>query len=424
MHTRTHTGHRAGSRSRGASTFRGGRPQRHAHASHGGPVSRQGGRRFGAPRGGRRPRGEFIDISRFIHTPLETIHTETKETPRPFSKLDLSRPMLDLLVKEGYENATPIQFEAIPYILDGRDIIGKANTGTGKTAAFLIPLIEKLTKEPKEHVLILAPTRELAMQIESEFKKFSKGRQMDATVCVGGMPIGRQLSQLRYAPTFVIGTVGRIKDLSERGSLPLSSFSYVVLDEVDQMLDMGFVDDIKRIMAAVRPERQTLFFSATMPPKIRELTKKFLTDPIAIEIAAPHKTANIKQDVIRVSDHTKKFEELERLLQRKELEKVLIFSETKRDVERLAKELVRKGFTAESIHGDKRQRERTHSLTLFRDGKVKILVATDVAARGLDIKDISHVINYTIPQTHDDYVHRIGRTGRAGKGGAAYTFVE
>ncbi|MEK7579334.1 MAG: DEAD/DEAH box helicase [Patescibacteria group bacterium] len=419
MYTRTHTGPRAGSRSRGASTFRGGRPQRHtAHPSH-------GGRRFGAPRGGaRRQRGEHIDISRFIHTPLETIHTETKETARPFSQLDLSRPMLDLLAKEGYENAMPIQFEAIPYILDGRDLIGKANTGTGKTAAFLIPLIEKITKEPREHALILAPTRELAMQIESEFKKFSAGRHMYAAVCVGGMPIGRQLADLRRAPAFVIGTVGRIKDLTERGSLPLSAFSYVVLDEVDQMLDMGFVDDIKRIMAAVPPKRQTLFFSATMPPKIRELTKSFLTDPIAVEIAAPHRTVNIKQDIVRVSDHTKKFEELERLLGRKELEKVLIFSETKRDVERLAKELVRKGFTAESIHGDKRQRERTHSLTLFRDGKVKILVATDVAARGLDIKDISHVINYTIPQTHDDYVHRIGRTGRAGKGGAAITFVE
>ncbi len=383
-----------------------------------------GGGRGGAGNGRRRGAGQYIDIAKFVHTPVETTHTEAPETPRPFAHLMLSPRMIQLLESKGYANATPIQFEAIPYILEGRDLIGKANTGTGKTAAFLLPLIEKLSLDPKEHALIIAPTRELAMQIEAELKKFCQGLPLFAAVCVGGMPIGKQIADLRRAPAFVIGTVGRIKDLAEKKALPLSAFGYVVLDEVDQMLDMGFVDDITRIMKSVREERQTLFFSATMPPKIRELTAKFLKDPVAVEIAAPHKTVNIKQDIVRVADRAKKFEELERLLMRPELEKVLVFSETKRDVERLAVELNKRGFSAESIHGDKRQRERTRSLTLFRDGKAKILVATDVAARGLDIKDISHVINYTVPQTYEDYVHRIGRTGRAGKGGAAYTFVE
>ena len=232
-----------------------------------------------------------------------------------------------------------------------------------------------------------------------------------------------QVSALRRHPSFVIGTPGRLKDLATRKMFDLSFFNNVVLDEVDRMLDMGFIADIKHIVNSTNPKRQSLFFSATMPPKIKELASQFLREPITIEIRSGVTADNVEQDVIRVKDKTLKFQELKNLLITPGLDKVLIFAETKHGVERLAKDLIRDGFKAESIHGDKRQSQRQRALTLFRSNQIKVLVATDVAARGLDIKDITHVINYTIPQTHSDYIHRIGRTGRGDKKGKAFTFI-
>ena len=340
-----------------------------------------------------------------------------------FSEFNLHESIQKNLLTRKYQTPTPIQDQAIPAVLEGRDIIGLASTGTGKTAAFLLPLINKILSDRTQKVLIMAPTRELAIQINEELKLFAYGMKIFGVICVGGMPIGRQINDLRYNYNFVIGTPGRLKDLSERGFIKYNQFQNVVLDEVDRMLDMGFIEPITRIMNALPAVRQTLFFSATMPPSIRSLINRFSKNPAIFEIAAGSTSKNVEQDVVQVRDKNKKLEVLCELLSGGELGKVLIFSETKRDVERLTIELQQKGHRAISIHGDKRQRERARALALFSNNSMSILVATDVAARGLDIKDITHVINYTIPQTYDDYIHRIGRTGRGSKKGRALTFV-
>lgn len=241
--------------------------------------------------------------------------------------------------------------------------------------------------------------------------------------CIGGVPLYRQLDILKRNPSIVIGTPGRLKDLRDRGALRFDSFNTIVLDEVDRMLDMGFIDIIRNILDQVSENRQSLFFSATIPPVINKLIQKFLQNPVTIEISSGQAAYNVKQDVIRVADHKMKFEALKEVLAKPDFEKVLIFSETKRDVEKLTKNLYQIGFKVDSIHGDKRQSQRKKSLTRFRENRINILVATDVAARGLDIKDVSHVINYTIPQSYDDYIHRIGRTGRGTSKGMALTFI-
>jgi superfamily II DNA/RNA helicase len=308
--------------------------------------------------------------------------------------------------------------------MEGRDLIGLANTGTGKTAAFLLPMIEKVYKNQFEKVLIIAPTRELALQIDNELKSFSNGMRIYSAACVGGAPIGKQIYNLKRNPNFVIGTPGRLKDLSERRLINFEKFQNIILDEVDRMLDMGFVEEITTILNQLPRGRQCLFFSATMPAKIRILVKQFLNDPVTIEVKSGNTAENIMQDVVKIRSCDDKFIKLRELLITPDMTKVLIFSETKHEVEKLAVNLSQNGLKAESIHGDKRQSQRQRSLSAFRNDEVKILVATDVAARGLDIDDISHVINYTVPQTYDDYVHRIGRTGRGDKKGMALTFVD
>ncbi len=380
----------------------------------------------GGRRGGGRGRGPAIDIVSFIKRSTETKHTEKKIAPvtSTFSDFAISENLKVNLAKRGYTIPTPIQDQAIPALLAGRDVIGLASTGTGKTGAFLLPLITKIEKDKNQKVLIMAPTRELALQIEQEFRLFSTGMKIYSAFCVGGMPISRQIENLRYRPHVVIGTPGRLKDLADRGCIRYSEYQNVVLDEVDHMLDMGFIDPITKIMNALPANRQTLFFSATMPPRIRTLTSQFLKNPVTIEISSGSTSSNITQEVVRVEgDRTKKFNVLHDMLSTPELTKVLIFSETKRDVERLTIDLRSRGHKAVSIHGDKRQRERARALTDFKTNIATILVATDVAARGIDIKEVSHVINYTIPQTFDDYVHRIGRTGRGSHKGTALTFI-
>lgn len=381
--------------------------------------------------GGRRsaPRGEFIDHSKFIYKPdKKSLEADAKAKA---AKVPVTHQFVDFkfdplvqenLAAKGYVTPTPIQDQTIMHALAGKDVLGLANTGSGKTAAFLLPLIDKVIKDPTQKIIILAPTRELAMQINKEFQEFAKGLKIFSTVCVGGMPIFRQIQNLRMVNHFVIGTPGRIKDLEHRRSLNFAEFNNVVLDEVDHMLDMGFVDDITEILQGVGKPRQSLFFSATMPPRIRTLISNFLVNPVTVDIAVPGSTKTVEQDIIKVA-RGEKFGALCDLLKKEEATRSIIFVETKREVEEVAKGLRDAGFKVGFLHGDKRQRERARTLDQFKTSVIDVLVATDVAARGIDVKDVSHVINYTVPQTHDDYVHRIGRAGRAGKTGKAFTFV-
>ncbi len=388
--------------------------------------SRGSNRTFGPSKNGRNKGESKIDIHAFIErnakkasaNPVPVIEVTSKFTDFAFIE-----PLQANLVKQGYSVPTPIQDQSIEAIISGRDLIGLANTGTGKTAAFLLPLINKVYQDRSQKVLVIAPTRELALQIEDELRKFSWGMKIFYTSCVGGLPIGKQIASLRMRQDFVIGTPGRLKDLANRGFITFSSFNNVVLDEVDRMLDMGFVDEIRYFLSQLPTERQSLFFSATMPEKIARLTESFAKNPITVKVSSGETAVNVHQEVIKTTRFEKKAK-LHELLAQPEMEKVIIFSETKRDVERLAVELIENGFKAESIHGDKRQGQRQKALRDFKDERIKILVATDVAARGLDIKDVSHVINYTTPKTYDDYVHRIGRTGRGHSLGKALTFVE
>lgn len=406
-----------GSRFSGGSRlpFRGGRPSGGSRFS--------GGARYGGSRGGSRGTGQYIDPNRFINKAVITEDVPHFVPDHKFSDFEVQDNLKKNIIGKGYETPTPIQDKAIPHILRGTDFVGIANTGTGKTAAFLIPLIDKVLKNPKESVLIVVPTRELAVQIEQEFKDFSKGLKLYAAVCIGGANIGLQIRNLRYHNHFVIGTPGRLKDLMERKNLSLAPFKTVVLDEADRMLDMGFINDIKFMLSHMNAERQTLFFSATVSGEIKNLIKDFLKEPVTISVKTKETAESVEQDVVRVKG-ANKIEVLTTLLAQSGFDKVLIFGKTKHGVERLSKTLVEKGFKAESIHGDKNQHKRQKALDLFKRDHVNILVATDVAARGLDISGVSHVINYDLPATYDDYVHRIGRTGRAGKKGIALTFIE
>ncbi len=330
--------------------------------------------------------------------------------------------------RAGFVSPRPIQDQAIPSVMKGHDVFGMANTGTGKTAAFLLPLIEKIAKtkgqNKRETVLIMAPTRELALQIESDFKTLAFGFGMFSVACVGGLPIMKQIREIKMGVSFVIGTPGRIKDLIDKKVLDLSTCHSVVLDEADRMLDMGFRDDMVYIIGKTPKEgRQTLFFSATLSPEIKKLTEQYLKEPIFISVISGETAKNIDQDVIRVRGTAEKLEKLNEVLKKEGSDKVLIFRERKHHVDELTKDLARMGFKVGCIHGDKRSRERIRTLDLFKKDKINILIATDVAARGLDIPDVTHVINYDVPQTYDTYVHRIGRTGRSGKKGTALTFV-
>jgi superfamily II DNA/RNA helicase len=372
---------------------------------------------------GKKMRGEHIDVSKFIKKSSDVVESKPVIIENVFADFGFCPQLQKNLQFRSYLTPTPIQDQSIKHIMQGGDLIGLANTGTGKTAAFLLPMIDKCFNDRTQKVLIVAPTRELAIQINEEFRKFAVGLNIYSAVVVGGAPSYRQISDLRRNPNFVIGTPGRLKDLKNKGHIRFTSFTNIVLDEIDRMLDMGFIDEIKQMLSEMPKEKQSLFFSATMPPRIRELAERFLINPITVKVSIGLTSENIDQDVVRVNKLTK-FDKLKDLLITSELKKVLIFSETKRDVESLAESLMRDGFKADSIHGDKRQSQRQRALKNFKDSYIQILVATDVAARGLDIKNVTHVINYTVPQTFDDYIHRIGRTGRENKKGVALTFVE
>lgn len=337
-------------------------------------------------------------------------------------------PISDMLKKnieyKKYSIPTPIQDEAIPSILEGRDLIGIANTGTGKTAAYLIPLIEKVFKDYVQKVLIIAPTRELALQIGRDLYGLSYGMKINFAVCVGGMNVRKQKNDLKMHPNFVIGTPGRLKDFSQKKELRLADFNNVVLDEADRMVDMGFIQDIKYFLANLPSRRQSLFFSATIPPKVADILRSFVSNPITVSVKTSDSLANITQQIVKIEGKFTKLEKLNGLLSQKEFEKVLIFGRTKWGVQKLSNELVRRGFNAGALHGNKNQGQRQRILDDFKSNRISILLATDIASRGIDISDISHVINYDLPGSYEDYIHRIGRTGRANKKGVALTFVD
>jgi len=371
-----------------------------------------------------RPRGgESIDVSRFVNKSVVVEEVKAYIPTHQFSDFQIDARLKKNIEHKGYKIPTAIQDQSLPDVLKGRDVIGIANTGEGKTAAFLIPLVNKMLLDPTAKVLVMVPTRELALQIDEEFMGFARTLQIYSVLLVGGASIGMQIERLRRKVRMVIGTPGRIKDLIERGDLQLGDFHNLVLDEADRMLDMGFLPDIKSIISNLPRERHTLFFSATFSREIETLANGLLRQPIKISVKTRDTAKNVEQDVIRVKSKEEKFGQLCGLLSQKGYEKVLVFGRTKHGVEKLGVMLNKEGFKTASIHGNKSQPQRQQALKAFKDEKVQVLVATDVAARGLDIPNVTHVINYEVPQTYDDYVHRIGRTGRAGKKGVALTFV-
>lgn len=383
--------------------------------------------RFGGGRGrGRSMTGgnihEFIRRANVKSTQVSPIQVVNEVL---FSSLDLPETLKATIARHGYINLTPIQAQGIPAIRAGKDVIGIANTGTGKTAAFLIPLVENILKDFNYKALIISPTRELALQTRDELRKFSGNMPIFSTLCIGQSSMQMQISQLRHNPHVVVGTPGRLKDLINRGILKLGMFKMIILDETDQMLDMGFIHDIKEIISYLPANRQSLFFSATVSPAISSLISSFVKNPVTISVKTQETLTNIKQDLVRLDKKIgSKMEKLSSLLKQEEFKKVLVFGRTKHGVERMARDLFQKGFKVTSIHGDKAQFQRQQAIRMFKEDVVSIMVATDVAARGLDIANVTHVINYDIPQTYEDYIHRIGRTGRANLSGTALTFVE
>ena len=341
-----------------------------------------------------------------------------------FEELNLSSTTLKSLKKIGFEETTPIQEQTIPLSLEGHDIIGQAQTGTGKTAAFGIPLIEKINVKDKFiQSLVIAPTRELAIQVSEELYKIGYDKHVQILAVYGGQDISRQIRALKKKPAVIVGTPGRILDHINRGTIKLNNIHTVVLDEADEMLNMGFIDDIEAILEKIPSERQTLLFSATMPERIRQIALRFMNNPKMVKTKAKEMTVpQIDQYFIKV-DEREKFDALTRLLDYQSPELAIVFGRTKRRVDEVSEALSIRGYTAEGIHGDLSQAKRLQVLRKFKEGSIDVLVATDVAARGLDISGVTHVYNFDIPQDPESYVHRIGRTGRAGKTGMAITFV-
>ncbi|MGH7142251.1 MAG: DEAD/DEAH box helicase [Candidatus Saccharimonadales bacterium] len=368
-------------------------------------------------------RKQYINPAYFVRPAKFATQVIYKPTHN-FADFDFNPLLKANLATKGIVTPTPIQDQAIEHGLAGRDVIGIANTGTGKTIAFAMPLLEKLMLSRENRALIMVPTRELAQQIEVECRTLAKGSGLLGAILIGGSSMGPQLYDLRVKPQIVIGTPGRIKDHLERRSLNLSNFNIVVLDEVDRMLDMGFVADMRQILKNVSTVRQSYFFSATVDDKVNELIKGFSKDPVTVSVKTGDTTDTVEQNTVSYKTTSEKIDKLHSLLIQNDISKALVFDDTQHSVERLSKALQSRGFQADAIHGGKSQGQRQRALQRFRSNEINVLVATDVAARGIDVIDISHVINYSLPQSYDDYIHRIGRAGRAGRIGYALTFVE
>ena len=350
-----------------------------------------------------------------------------------FTSLGLIEPILKALDHEGYTTPTPIQAQSIPYLLEGRDLLGCAQTGTGKTAAFAIPLIQRLVnagvggpgkgRRPIK-ALILTPTRELAIQIDESFRAYGRHTQLRTTVIFGGVGQKPQTDALRAGIDILVATPGRLLDLMSQGFVSLKELEYFVLDEADRMLDMGFIHDVKKVIAALPKQRQTLFFSATMPPDVQRLASSLLTDPVKVEVTPVSSTAETVQQQVYFTSKTEKAALLIHLMQQMDIRQVLVFTRTKHGADKLARHLAKAGITADAIHGNKAQNYRQRALNNFKDKKIRALVATDIAARGIDIDSLGYVVNHDIPNVPETYVHRIGRTGRAGASGLAISLCE
>ena len=364
---------------------------------------------------------DIINPSRFIKA-ARAENAEEYVPKHAFSDFIVNDRLQANIRTKGFTVPSPIQDQAIPEGLLGRDVIGVANTGTGKTMAFALPVLHKLLTVRSARVLILAPTRELAAQIEDECKMVAQGSGLSGALLIGGSSMGVQLRDLQVRPTIVIGTPGRVKDHLERRTLDLSNFTMLVLDEVDRMLDMGFINDIRTIVSSMPSDRQSFFFTATLDGKVAGVIQEFSRNPVTISVKTGETTDMVEQGVIRYTSKDERLERLHELLNK--APKALVFDDTQHSVERLSKELQARGFKADAIHGGKTQGQRQRALNKFKSSEITVLVATDVAARGIDVSDITHVVNFSQPRTYEDYVHRIGRTGRAGKPGFAFTFIE
>lgn len=358
--------------------------------------------------------------------------TQEQQAPQPaapaesFHELGLSEVMLAALQEAGYETPSPVQAGLIPRALQGIDVLGQARTGTGKTASFVIPVLEGLTPRQKSNgpqTLILVPTRELAVQVRGEVVKLSHGRKVSCVALYGGKPIRSQIEKLNRGADIVVGTPGRLLDLMSRGALRLDGLHYVVLDEADRMLDIGFRPDIEKILRRCPTERQTLLLSATVPPPIERLAKRYMREPEMLNFSSQDMSVETIEQFYFTVDPQRKFDLLDKLIERENPHQAIVFCRTKRGTDKVAQRLQKRVESVSCIHGDMPQSGRDRVMSRFREGKVRILVATDVVGRGIDVSSVSHIINYDLPQFSDDYVHRVGRTGRMGREGVAYSFV-
>ena len=366
-----------------------------------------------------------LDPSLLVKEAEHGVVEKVFRSDRLVQELPINARLKQNLSEKGYTRPTEIQDRTLETLLEGRDILGIAQTGTGKTGAFLIPIIEQLLhNKVNPYALVVVPTRELALQVEEEFKSMTKGLGLFSACFIGGTNISRDLQTLRRNSHVVIATPGRLLDLTDRRAIDLGKFKTLVLDEFDRMLDMGFIRDVTRIMDGMKQRKHTMLFSATLDKSQQSMINNILNNPVIVKVNGGTRGGDsIDQDIIRLKPGEDKFKVLQHMLSGEEFHKVLLFEETKHRVSKLCIKLNKAGIPAEQIHGNKSQNARQSALKAFKQGRVRVLVATDVASRGLDISDVSHVINYQVPQTHDSYIHRIGRTGRVGKSGKAYTFV-
>lgn len=367
--------------------------------------------------------GSYINTDLFVSKAVKG-ETESMYVPTmTFSDYTLVQSLQKNISKKAYLHPTKIQAEIIPQILSGQDVLGVACTGSGKTAAYLIPMINKVMKNQGQKCLIIAPTRELINQIRTEYSLLISGTHLRDVVIMGGASYSEQIRLIKKDPHFVIATPGRLLDLCERKQIDLGSYNNIILDEVDEMLDMGFINDVKKIVAKLNNSRQSLFFSATLSRKSEEVANSLLRNPYKVEIEKQEAVKNVDQDIVRVDSGKSKIDVLHGLLINADFKRVLVFSKTKRGAEEVSSELRKRGHKSGSLHGNKSLGQRSKVLSEFKKYEIDILVATDVASRGIDVPDITHVINYDPPATFTDYIHRVGRTGRMGKKGVALTFV-